>query len=627
VRRPAIAAILALALLPGTAQGAKAPVRPANRCFVLKHRPFAARFFFKPTGLGTFMLMGRGGRLLGVGDSDRITRFDLPGPVAEWTLRRAGRFVTLRSISTARQLVVTPKGTLGLDTAIGPPARFTLRARRGCHAYPEAALNALGKPFRGKLPDGTVFGFADGHLHLAADLRGGGRVISGRAFDRFGITEALGHDADVHGADGSMDITGNLLRGGAPTDTHDTHGWPSFKGWPTFDTYTHQQTYYRWLQRMYMAGMRLVVAQVVEDQPLCDIEPSKSHSCDETDTIKLQVTRLKEMQDYVDAQSGGRGRGWLRLVYDPAQARQAIERGQMAMILGVESSSPFGCKVVNGQPQCDKAQIDAGLALYQHLGIRVMFIAHWIDNAFAGAALEGGDKGTFISLFQTQSTGTPFLTGPCPEEGQGEEVGPLPGRMCNTKGLTELGRYLVGKLIDAHMLIEADHLSERSRVDLLELAEARHYPLVSSHNGTGGFWTASDLQRLHALGGYVGPNTADTAADMDKKIGELGGYGFGGVGLGTDTGGFAALPGPDPEASHDPLRYPFRSFDGRVRFGRQVTGTRSFDINTDGVAHYGLLADFLANMARGAGGQRAMNLLFHSAEAYLETWERAARSR
>jgi microsomal dipeptidase-like Zn-dependent dipeptidase len=437
------------------------------------------------------------------------------------------------------------------------------------------------------------------------------------------VTEALGHDADVHGQDGRMDVTGNLLHGD-PSRTHDNHGWPTFAGWPTYDTYTHQQVYYRWLQRAWLSGMRLVVAQLVEDQQLCEIEPSKSHSCDETATVELEAQRLQALQAYVDAQSGGPGRGWLRLVYDPAQARRAIRRGQLAMLMGVEASDPFGCSERDGQPQCTKADVDKGLVLYQHLGIRALFITHWVDNAFAGAALEGGDKGTFIGLFEVQQTGNPFLTGPCPEPGQGEEMPPLPGQQCNTKGLTDLGRYLVGRLMDDHMLIEADHLSERARLDVLDLAEARHYPLLSSHNNTGGFWTPDDLRRLHALGGYVSA-TPDVATKLATKIDDLGAYGFTGVGIGTDTGGFAALPEPAPDAATNPLRYPFRSYDGKVRFARQRSGTRTFDLNKDGVAHYGLMPDLIADVERRPGGARAAALLFGSAEAYLRTWEAAER--
>ena len=102
---------------------------------------------------------------------------------------------------------------------------------------------------------------------------------------------------------------------------------------------------------------------------------------------------------------------------------------------------------------------------------------------------------------------------------------------------------------------------------------------------------------------------------------------FFGVGIGTDTGGFSSLPGPRADAAAHPLRYPFRSYDGRVTFTRERTGSRTFDLNTDGVAHYGLMADLLADTEHAAGGRRAMSLLFSSAEAYLEMWERAVRHR
>ena len=139
-------------------------------------------------------------------------------------------------------------------------------------------------------------------------------MIHGEPFDRFGITEALGHDADVTAPTAARDVTGNLLRDGIPFGTHDTHGWPSFAGWPVHDTNTHQQVYYGWLERASKAGLRLVVAQTVEDEPICRIEPLRSHSCSETETVELEIAAARALQDYVDAQSGGRRRGWFRLV-------------------------------------------------------------------------------------------------------------------------------------------------------------------------------------------------------------------------------------------------------------------------------------------------------------------------
>ena len=62
-----------------------------------------------------------------------------------------------------------------------------------------------------------------------------------------------------------------------------------------------------------------------------------------------------------------------------------------------------------GQPECDRGDIDRGIANMWRLGVRTMFVAHWVDNALAGAALEEGDKGTFISAMQVRQTGQPLL--------------------------------------------------------------------------------------------------------------------------------------------------------------------------------------------------------------------------
>jgi microsomal dipeptidase-like Zn-dependent dipeptidase len=596
-----------VAVAAPAARAAVAPSQLANHCFSVGS---AGRLFLKPATLQTYLLYDRGGKLL----DGSLQRTATPGASSEWTFRRRardGRY-TVRSKATGRVLS-------------GRPVR--VRRARGCRPYPEAALGATGKPFRG------LRGFVDAHLHIPAALRAGGLVVSGDNFHRFGIPEALGHDADVHGQDGSLDVTGNLLRSGQPAGTHDTHGWPSFTGWPTFDTYTHQQIYYRWLQRVWMAGERLVVAQTVEDESICNIEPRKSHSCDETATIDAEVHELRALQDYVDAQSGGRGRGWFRLVYGPRAARRAIERGKLAVIIGMETSNPFGCSESHGQPNCDRAGIDRGIARLRKLGVRALFVAHWTDNALAGAALEGGDKGTFIATLNVEQTGEPFSTGACPHPEQGVEqpgpsqvpapvsgappVGAAGGRVCNTRGLTDLGEYAIRRLMDNHMLIEADHVSEWAREKVLSIAEERHYPLVSSHTGTGGLWTPDELRRLYAGGGFATARI-DDASKLPGEILAFRQYRATGVGLGTDTGGFNALPGPAADAG--PLRYPFRSFDGKVRFTRQRTGSRAFDINKDGVAHYGLLPDLLAKTAYEKRGRTALGVLFTGAAAYLRTW-------
>jgi microsomal dipeptidase-like Zn-dependent dipeptidase len=509
----------------------------------------------------------------------------------------------------------------------------------------EPTTGATGRTFSGTAKDGSVLGFADDHVHITANLRGGGRVISGEPFDPRGVAAALGDDARDHGSDGSLDVVGNLLRGESPTATHDTSGWPAFTGWPTHDTLTHQQVYWVWLKRTWQAGLRLVVAQTAEDDELCRVQLRRSHSCSEPIAIAQQVRVLRGLQRYVDRRSGGRGRGFFRLVYTPRQARRVIAAGKLAVVIGVESSNPFGCRLRNGRSTCTAKDVDHALAAYHRLGIRSLFIAHWFDNAFAGAALEDGVRGEFINAMNRLETGHYLRVSRCPLPGQGEHALaapkgaidfiapffrgvsvlsslPIPsypaGKRCNSRGLTPLGVHLVRRMMRLHMVIEADHLGERARDRLLKIAAAHHYPLLSGHTGTGGAWTNSELRKLYAVGGIAAARLG-TAPALIRTVDGLARFGRG-VPLGSDVGGFAALPAPDD--ARTPLRYPFKAFRGHVTFQRQQTGSRVFDLNGDGVAHYGLVADLLADVQRRPGGRRALTLLFHSAEAYLDMWRR-----
>lgn len=596
---------------------------------------------FKPTGLGTFLLTDAAGQLVGEGPGLRSGGPETAGPAAEWQVRRtAPDTFTLTSTAGKGGLVVGPDGRLALAARAAP---LRLAAATGCTPFPEADLGASGTPARSRNADGSINGWADTHLHMTGDMRAGGSVMGGEPFDRFGIVRALADTSD-HGPDGGLDATGNLLRDGVPFGTHDVGGWPAFSGWPTNDTNTHTQLYHRWLQRAHLAGLRLVVAEIVEDEIICAIEPRRRYSCDETAAIKGQIARLRALQDYVDAQHGGPGKGWMRIVTSPAAARKAAAAGQTAVVIGVESSFPLDCKA-EGRP-CTKRQVDQRLEALHRLGVRSMFVAHWADNGFAGAAIEGGVKGKFINAMQRVSTGRWFDVERCTDPSQGEEITALSkleidvvsqffpataklktaklptygkGRWCNVRGLTRLGRHLVRRMMRKGMLVEMDHMSEKAREEVLDIAARERTPVVSGHNHTGGHWTSAELRRLARVGGLASQRL-DDAAPLARAIVARRRVQPSGVGLGTDTGGFATLPGRTKGAA---LAYPFR-LNG-VTFERQVTGTRTFDVNVDGVAHYGLLPDLLADMARRPSGREAHRLLFRSAEAYVRMWERAER--
>lgn len=64
--------------------------------------------------------------------------------------------------------------------------------------------------------------------------------------------------------------------------------------------------------------------------------------------------------------------------------------------------------------------------------------------------------------------------------------------------------------------------------------------------------------------------------------------------------------------SNDPLR-------------RHIVGSRDWDINLDGVAHYGMLPDFLQDVKNIGVKPSQLSVLFNSANDYIKTWEKAER--
>ena len=148
--------------------------------------------------------------------------------------------------------------------------------------------------------------------------------------------------------------------------------------------------------------------------------------------------------------------------------------------------------------------------------------------------------------------------------------------------------------------------------------------MISSHS----WGDAGSQKRIQRLGGMVGPYAEATTSFV------------GGLARGpgrprpalplrhrasarTSTGSHAQ-PVPRPDAAANPVRYPFRSFDGGSVDRPQHSGTRVYDINTDGVDHYGLYPDWIEDLRKVAGTQ-IVDDMANGAEAYLQMWQRALR--
>jgi len=154
--------------------------------------------------------------------------------------------------------------------------------------------------------------------------------------------------------------------------------------------------------------------------------------------------------------------------------------------------------------------------------------------------------------------------------------------------------------------------------DTLTLLESRRYSGVISPHG---WMDPGNWPRLWKLGGMAFPGhsqAGDYVKEWQKYRPKRTPYFFG-WGYGADLGGLSDQPGPDAQGS---IGYPFKSYDGSVTLDRQRTGDRTFDYTKDGVAQYGLYADWFADLRR-VGGQALAQDMWNGSEAYLEMWERA----
>ncbi|WP_407698775.1 galactose-binding domain-containing protein [Streptomyces acidicola] len=498
---------------------------------------------------------------------------------------------------------------------------------------PDSGINVTGEPFKGTNSAGEVRGFVDAHNHIMANEAFGGRLICGKPYSEAGIADAL-KDCPEHYPDGSLAIFDYITKGG--DGRHDPVGWPTFKDWPAYDSMTHQQNYYAWIERAWRGGQRVLVNDLVTNGVICSVYFFKDRGCDEMTSIRLQARLTYDMQDYIDKQYGGTGKGWFRIVTDSAQAREVIEQGKLAVVLGVETSEPFGCKQILDIPQCDKDDIDAGLDELYDLGVRSMFLCHKFDNALCGVRFDEGGLGTAINVGQFLSTGTFWKTEKCTGPQKDNPIGDassgaeedLPAgtevpeydedARCNVRGLTDLGEYAVRGMMQRKMMLEIDHMSVKATGRVLDIFEAEQYPgVLSSHSWMDLNWT----ERVYSLGGFVsqymhGSQEFSTEAKRTDALRDKYGVGYG---YGTDMNGVGGWPAPRGTGTSNPVTYPFTSVDGGAVIDRQTTGRRTWDLNTDGAAHYGLVPDWIEDI-RLVGGQDVVDDLFRGAESYLGTW-------
>lgn len=416
----------------------------------------AEAFFFKPSALGDYLLFTRDGSLLGANapvtrnalsaatnaniitvrvKNDTTVYIQPPLRDREPTAQEIqayrtfndpqvkGTIFTLTAAATGQRLQVASDGTLSQASAAATNAQeFRLvTASQGCTTFPEANNNAEGETFKGTTADGRVLGMVDAHVHLSSTTFLGNAQY-GDPFHRFGVTHALADCAVDHGQNGMLDLIGSLFVG--DMDGHKTDGWPTFTDWPSRSSLTHEAIYWKWLERAWMGGLRIMVNDVVENETLCELQRNVTKNplmdCNEMNSAARQVGTLYAMQDYIDAQYGGRNKGWFRIVLTPAEARQVIADGKLALVIGIEISNLFDCKVqynplrqkepweetgsgpTENRYTCTEDSMKQQLARLLGLGVRQVITIHEFDNAFGG---NGIFDGAVLNLGNRENSG------------------------------------------------------------------------------------------------------------------------------------------------------------------------------------------------------------------------------
>jgi microsomal dipeptidase-like Zn-dependent dipeptidase len=665
----------------------------------------AARFTMQPSDLGTFLFYDQDAGYLSAEDGPLTRETVLQSDVslvvdeyisgAEWVLERSANDGSQFQLRSRRNdQLLSPDG---LTADEGLASAVTFEPAEGCVEYPELSLDATGDVSRTTFEDGGLYGIVDTHSHILSNFGFGGGIFHGGAYHRLGVEHALPDCDAYHGEMGRMDFfgyafdsagnnstdlmsfVGDLVAGELTEDNHITDGYPDFTEWPDARRRaTHQQQYYRWLERAHLAGLRLVVQHATTNSIICNLSAGEGYQpqrydCEDMTSVDRIIDETYALEDYIDAQSGGPDLGWFRVVQTPAEARAVIADGKMAVILGIETSDLFRCNITPRAdgPDCDETYINEQLDAYYARGVRALFPVHKYDNKFS----PGDGASDFIELGNFLNSGHwTNMTEDCPEgvpgtrgditfgglqQPRAEYLAPapndlsafpdapietvfgyvsyilepsLPGSWCQNGTLTTYGEALIMGMMERGMIVELDHFSTRSYLAAVELLEQHEYPASGSHgrNFDGRIFESGGVSKIglgrcqnvddpgSTLRGYL----AEAALMEEKGAYPAPGFGF-------DFNGFAGAHGPrfgDGVCSteqENPITYPFMSYGDDVEFTQPYLGNRAVDYGTEGMIHVGMLPELLQDARADAVNADDLDPLFRSAEGYIRMWELA----
>ncbi|MBA2685894.1 MAG: membrane dipeptidase [Gemmatimonadaceae bacterium] len=564
-------------------------------------------------------------------------------------------------------------------------------------AFPTATVNVAE----------ILTGWVDLHTHRMINLAFGGKLVHGgvdvgsllptdnhcgRNERATSMAQALGDDRPSHGGWNLVDFPcGDNFRqflihefqdaNGALVTGAPANGYPTFDQWPKWNDLTHQKMWYEWIERARDGGLRVMVALATNNTTLGDAVAGPGDG--PTDDKSSADLQLAEIKSFVL-----RHNAFMEIALNAADVKRIVKSNRIAVVLGMEVDDIGNFNKVNFPmlpPAVQQQLITSEIQRLYNFGVRYVIPVHIMDNVFGGTAIykndfntanlreagyfwtiecanvsddlahayaEGNDPlraaGAFVKLGldPLRVSGPPPVCPPSPQPpGQSKSRG-----MRNARTLTPLGAIAIRDMMRHGMLIDIDHMGQKTADATLDIAEANGYPLVSGHTGIRGVGEGSDaensrtpaqLTRISKLHGMFGlgsdgihsstwaSNYQQAIIDMGYMDPAKGSYRNGAVAFGTDLNGLVKGPKPGGMLPNGQPRIVYNA-----SFAKSTSGAKSWDYNTEGVAHYGMMSDFVQDLrnakangyrnAQGALGIDGAELvdrhLFRSANYFWEMW-------
>ncbi|MBS1619082.1 MAG: membrane dipeptidase [Bacteroidetes bacterium] len=496
-----------------------------------------------------------------------------------------------------------------------------------------------------------ITGFVDMHAHPRGDLAYGRELFYGGPYGD--ISVALGDCRHDH----SRNLVRSILAAqteqqNSPTWRDGKKGYPDFTSWPAWCSILHQQMWVDWIKRAHEVGLNIMVALAVSSHTIA--YASKGHGPYDDEQVLLDcVQGIKDLVAHSD---------FMEVAYTPTDVRRIVASGRLVVIIGSEMDN-IG-NFYNPQDHYDKTtftpeptegQVQAELDKLYALGVRYIFPVHLNNTVFGGTAifnktLNAANKfatGAEWKIEQVR-TDTSGITFHLEHPGSGlpaiaKAFMPLlmpknvnPAKMVNytiwdtlagyghrnALGLTARGRFAIRYMMQKGYMIDIDHTSERMTDEVLSMAVTADYPVNSGHNEPRSFShnengrTLLQYAQIKRVGGMIGVGHGANASDFVHTYHTVAGIvGEPHMAIGTDVGGFSAQSQRDTT-----IRLIYDD-----TFTRCKTGNRTWDINTDGMAHYGLLADYVRSWPLAGMSSAEMEGFMSSAEYFVQMWEKCER--